>query len=184
MATWTQTRKNLEENFLCDCLKGRVQYFITRYRGSPDYEGRFCIRVDGKEQFQANPYTYYVKDYYWLENRIKEREGVAPRELDEHFNFTNVEQNEAVEERVRQMAREDGVCEFWDVTRNIDEFLNMPIAESLNAENPFLRLLAVLDRRVGKRTLQRLATELDEQPDWLRFFYLLRLNAEDIRVDR
>lgn len=46
--------------------------------------------------------------------------------------------------------------------------------------NPLVRMFAVLDRRVGKRTLEKLALCVDEQPAWLREFYLLRLEAEKI----
>lgn len=42
-----------------------------------------------------------------------------------------------------------------------------------------IRLLAVLDRRVGKRTLEKLKDERMKQPEWLRFFYDLRLKAEE-----
>lgn len=37
-----------------------------------------------------------------------------------------------------------------------------------------------MDRRIGKRTLQKLAKEVDIQPKWLQFFYKLRLNSENI----
>ena len=41
-------------------------------------------------------------------------------------------------------------------------------------------MLAVLDRRIGKRTLQKLHATLEEQPEWLRQFYVLRLKVENI----
>jgi len=55
--SWSKTRKILEEEMLCDSLKGRVQYFLTHYHDAPDQYGRFCIRVDGKEYVHANPYN-------------------------------------------------------------------------------------------------------------------------------
>ena len=42
-------------------------------------------------------------------------------------------------------------------------------------------MFAVLDRRVGKRTLVSIKDEVFEQPEWLAFFYKLRLEAENIR---
>jgi hypothetical protein len=39
-------------------------------------------------------------------------------------------------------------------------------------------MFAVLDRRLGKRTLEKIKLTLDTQPDWLKKFYVLRLNAE------
>lgn len=48
------------------------------------------------------------------------------------------------------------------------------------SENPVIRMFAVLDRRVGKRTLERMKQELELQPDWLQRIYRLRLEAEKI----
>ena len=39
-------------------------------------------------------------------------------------------------------------------------------------------MFAVLDRRIGKRTLDKLQDSISDQPEWLRFFYLLRMEAE------
>ncbi len=43
-----------------------------------------------------------------------------------------------------------------------------------------MRMFAVLDRRVGKRRLVRLADRIADEPEWLRTFYLIRLRAEGI----
>ena len=52
------------------------------------------------------------------------------------------------------------------------------VQTSLNGENPLVRMFAILDRRVGRRTLERERARLEEQPEWLRPFYRLRLEAE------
>ena len=36
----------------------------------------------------------------------------------------------------------------------------------------------ILDRRVGKRTLTKIKSEFDNQPQWLQQIYLLRFDAE------
>jgi len=41
-------------------------------------------------------------------------------------------------------------------------------------------MFAVLDRRVGKRTLTKVKETIEEQPLWLKQFYQLRLAAEGI----
>ena len=63
METWGSIRKKLEQELLADRLKGRVQYFVTRYRESHDEEGRASIRLDGKEILQGNFYRYDRYDY-------------------------------------------------------------------------------------------------------------------------
>jgi len=41
-------------------------------------------------------------------------------------------------------------------------------------------MFAILDRRVGKRTLKEIADTVSDQPEWLQQFYQLRLDAEGI----
>jgi len=57
---------------------------------------------------------------------------------------------------------------------------DIPINKAVENINPLVRMFAVLDRRVGKRTLVKLKLSVDRQPEWLRYFYLLRLSAENI----
>ncbi|WMJ82498.1 hypothetical protein RBU49_04575 [Clostridium sp. MB40-C1] len=38
-------------------LKGRIKYFITKYKNSHDESGRVAIIVDGKEVIQGNIFT-------------------------------------------------------------------------------------------------------------------------------
>ena len=175
---WFKTKKILEDELLCDSLKGRVSYFCTRYHGAPDHYGRFCVRVDGKEYVMANPYNEKYVDQE--ECRIKEEENIPPREWDEHGCFLHEEENLDAENRARKIAMTNNTMEEFQPLWAIEDFLNQDIAVSLHSDNEFIRLLAVLDRRTGKRTLADLKNKLDEQPEWLRFFYELRLNAENI----
>jgi len=59
-------------------------------------------------------------------------------------------------------------------------YRSMPIGEAIAHRNPLVRMFAVLDRRIGKRTLLSLAETLCEQPAWLQPYYRLRLQAEGI----
>ena len=44
-------------------------------------------------------------------------------------------------------------------------------------------MFAVLDRRVGKRTISKMKNIIDEQPEWLRQFYKLRIDAETNNIE-
>ena len=178
--SWSGVRKELEENFICDSLKGRVKYFITHYHNAPDKYGRVCIRVDNKEVLHGNPYDFYVKGYHSKENEIKNKLNIPDREFVGN-SYLYDKENEIVEDMVREMACNDGVFEIYDFTDAIYEYKNSNIINSINSENMLVRMLAVMDRRVGKRTLFKLANEIHKQPDWLKFFYKLRLDAEGIK---
>jgi len=38
--SWSGVRKRLEQDLLCDALKGRLKYFITKYNNAHDESGR------------------------------------------------------------------------------------------------------------------------------------------------
>lgn len=61
--------------------------------------------------------------------------------------------------------------EFCDA---LNAYRNQPIQESIASPNPIVRMFAVLDRRLGARTVEKLRQEIENQPEWLRFFYRLR----------
>ena len=60
------------------------------------------------------------------------------------------------------------------------KYKNQSIQESIICNDPLVRMFAILDRRIGKRTLSYVHSSAAKQPDWLRLFYLLRLNAENL----
>jgi len=158
---WAEVRKLLEQEFLCDSLKGRVRYFATRYRGAHDQTGRVCVLVDDKEIINMpfeNEYKIYAEVYKRWPGSGKSRGQLEPE--------------------VRKDFGEQGLYEAGDFSDALEEFLAKPIANSLQSENLLVRMLAILDRRVGKRTLEKLKDTVGEQPEWLRYFYQLRLESE------
>ena len=67
--------------------------------------------------------------------------------------------------------------EFSDA---LGHYRNQSIEESINSENPIERMFAVLDRRVGKRTLASLKERGSDLPQWLYSIYETRMNAESV----
>lgn len=176
--SWNSVRKMLEEDFLCEKLRGRVQYFFTIYHNAPDQYGRFAIRVDGKEIYQANPYneSYCNK----LVNELHEKENI-PHRLWDGKEFVFDEECIIIEDKATLMAIADGKADSYIVINSIMEYINTPIEKALSSENYVLRMLAVLDRRVGKRTLSKLAEDFMSLPEWLKRFYRLRFIVEGIQ---
>lgn len=155
--TWGSIRKKLEKEYICDSLKGRIQYFITRYhKAGFDKEGRVAIRFDGKEIVKSSFFMREVIRYdIWKSN-------------EPDWNTTMKE--------VHKAGGFDVEC-FYAAFKF---YQNHSIAESLYSDDPLIRLLAVLDKRVGKRTLKELVSKIETQPEWLQRIYNLRLEAEGI----
>ncbi len=178
--SWSGLRQQLETEYLCPKLRGRVQYFLTHYTDAHDDYGRIAIRVDSVERLRGDPFAYYNKGYSELEAGLK-RACLPPRQQipQEMLHGPRIACKEAL---VRRRAIDDGVFDICYVTDAIRIYTQSPISASLCHEDPLVRLLAVLDRRVGRRTLLRLAGNVERQPEWLRFFYRLRLDAEGIPI--
>ncbi len=54
------------------------------------------------------------------------------------------------------------------------------IEKSLTSENLLVRIFAILDRRVGKRTLIKMQENILDEPDTFREFYAIRVKAEEL----
>ena len=178
--SWSSIRKRLEQDLLCEKLRGRVKYFRTIYHSAPDEYGRFAIRVDGKEVFRANPYN--EREIWKIEREIKEEKHIPPREWTGKEDLYD-EENRQTEETARRRAADEGFVDSFDIPQAIRKYLNQDISASLSDEDPVVRLFAILDRRVGKRRLQGISEHVWEHPAWLQTFYRLRLDAEGIRYD-
>lgn len=64
-----------------------------------------------------------------------------------------------------------------DFLRAATAFLDLPIEAALGSDDPIIRILAILDRRVGRRTLQKIRQQAPDLPPWVRQFYDLRLST-------
>lgn len=178
--SWSGIRKILEHDRLCEVLKGRVRYFLTKYNSAHDESGRFAVLVDDVEVIRGNQFLYYQK-YLPMENQLKKERGIPRRQWNGH-DFDNEEENNIIEKEIESLMLEYGEINVWHFTRAIEDYLNSSINDSLYSENPFVRMFAILDRRVGKRTLKELSSMIEKQPDWLKYFYMLRLHEENIPV--
>lgn len=147
--------------YLCDELKERVTFFLTRYHEVHNSYGRASIRLDGKE----------LICFSWIEMYHQETDI---SNLSEENN-----ENSYSELTAMMKPKWDMNCTYYE--RNfIDavlQFRNMSIQDALQSKNFIIKILAIMDRRVGKRTLMRIADDKDylNYPKWVQQFYELRL---------
>jgi hypothetical protein len=59
-------------------------------------------------------------------------------------------------------------------------FLKTDVSASLHSDNYLLRVFAYMDRRVGKRTLVKIKDEVEKLPEWVKQFYRIRCEADDV----
>lgn len=62
----------------------------------------------------------------------------------------------------------------------MEEYFNSPIELSLKSNDMLIKILCMLDRRVGKRTLRKMKESILEENTFVQDFYKLRCEAENI----
>ena len=160
MGSWSGMRKFLEQEMLASSLRGRIRYSCTTY---PSMDGWHCfgIHIDGQ------PYKYFSG------------ESVAKSAYDGRKPFDSQRFWHGYWETIKSMPlserQEYDDEEFAGALR---QYRSLPIGDALVSCNPLVRMFAILDRRVGKRTLAR--QNLLAQPPWLQGLYQLRMDAEHI----
>ncbi len=155
--SWSYLNKQLQD-FLCDDLKGRVSYFLTRYHNVHNSYGRAAVLLDGTEKAAFSWVNMYEQDSDLSSHYVNESDEACMRSLKQKWNEN---------------------CTYCDMDflAAATDFLQMPIDAALVSESHIIRIFAILDRRVGKRTLHKIASDGQylSLPSWLRQFYDLRI---------
>ena len=156
LGSWSAMRKYLEKEMLCDSLQGRIRYEHKKYRNMDSCWGIFEIFADDKllKRFSAETMgkSFQNEDGLWKAYWAAKNISVTERTAFDDEDFADA----------------------------LADYRSLQICDALKSENPLVRMFAVLDRRIGKRTLVELHKTIEEQPEWLRQFYLLRLHSENI----
>ncbi|ABR34777.1 SF0329 family protein [Clostridium beijerinckii] len=165
--SWSGIKGRLEES-LCDPLKNRITYFLTRYHKVHDAYGRAAIRLEGKELVCFSWIEMYRQEYAVsqitrnnLASSYKEAEDTLKSDWDKNCTYYDMDFLEAVQ-----------------------KFFHLSIQDALESDNYIIKVLAVLDRRVGKRTLKQICMKMEylNYPDWVKQFYQLRFDFERITL--
>ncbi|MCL5887458.1 MAG: hypothetical protein M1617_04025 [Actinobacteria bacterium] len=158
-------RKELK-SFLAPSLADRVDFTVTSYRKAHDSFGHAEVLVDGA------PVTNFCS--------IKKGMRACVRWDDESSRC------------IPAPDYDPHAADFgqWDFIVAAGFYLTRPVRESLDGVEDapdhlhtatIRRCLALMDRRVGKRTLQRMAGQMTDAPEIVRFFYELRCEADGLR---
>ncbi len=162
MHTWTKMRSKLENDYLADSLKGKISYFATTYRKSHDQEGRAAILWDGKQIVSG---SYYEQ---WSKASLLPKDETLEKRLSYEFPF--------MDDTALKFGQFDQRC-FYAA---FNEFDNQSIEKSLASDNLLVRIFAIIDRRVGKRTLEKLKADISADGEIFRLFYEIRTEAEKL----
>lgn len=158
--SWSGMRKYLETEMITDSLKGRIRYNCTTYVGMDGFKV-FEIFVDGK---MIKRFSLETVNSYFIKNNYKKKSN------SEYWDeFWDLMDSVPIENRTEYT---DG--EFCEALKN---YRNNDIQDSIRSKNPIEVMFAILDRRIGKKTLKDIESNSDNYPKWLNYFYELRLKS-------
>ena len=155
--SWSALNKQLTD-FLCDELKQHISYFLTRYHKVHNSYGRASILLDNKE----------MVCFSWIEMYRQESDLHEIWKETGSWNYNDPD--------LKNKWDTNATYYDMDFLSAAVSFLEMPIQEALTSDNYIIRIFAILDRRVGKRTLQKIMEQENYQnlPDWVEQFFELR----------
>ena len=167
LGSWSGMRKYLEQEMIAESLHGRVRYGCTTYKGMDDCH-IFEIRIDDE---QVKQFSWEAVNTYFINNGYKKNPN--PVGIAEYWeDFWKLTDEIPLQSRTEYT---DG--EFCDALK---QYRNQSIQDSIYSEHQLIRMFAVLDKRIGKRTLVKLKEQLHNQPEWLQKIYCLRFASEKI----
>ena len=187
--SWSKLKKNLE-SYLCPALDGRVEYSASSYRYLSDKSGTCYIKVERKNVLNMSDKTTLIK-WYLTEQEIKNDANIQIPISNEEMEAVRKESNGRVpEDRLQVIARSRKLSAYAkellsaqsSLTKSnfivvANQFLSSSIEESLESNDILLNVLALMDRRVGKKRILNMSEKMKLKHPIVQYFYQLRLST-------
>lgn len=164
---WSQLKKRIED-LSAPALAGRVKFYVAKYRNYNEEYGRAVLLIDAEEVCEFSDFDYEKaekKEIIRIHQDSPEAETASP----------------AMAHLIERSLHDQGVYSLDDFYGALESYLSMSVTKALASADLIIRILVVLDRRVGKR---RLATLRDHYAGFpvLKRLYELRCASEGLEV--
>lgn len=187
--SWSKLKQQLE-GFLSPALHGRVEYRAPGYRYLPDKSGICYILVDKKNVLQMSDKSNSIR-WYQTELEIKNDPDIQiPVSNDEIEVVRQGTKGPVPEDRLIVMARSrkssEHAKELLSAQASLsksnfivvaNKFLTTPIEESLESNDILMNVLALVDKRVGKKRIINMSEKIKLKHPIVQYFYELRRNT-------
>ena len=177
---WKYIKKLLEKEFLCEKLKGYITYDLTDYRPAPLYQQHFIMKFDDEILIEASqPEVMWDKHCEHMALNWHRSFQLA-EELHKKYSLDGYGlpqytlkaiTDEAIEKANIINAHHNGIFGVHDVIDAIGIYLHSDINSCLHfAQDELVIAFAVLDRRCGRRRLEKYAACSNHIsfPNWLK----------------
>ena len=161
---WSKLRSRIKER-VCPELRDRIDFHVTRYREATFNGIEAWVTCDGNKIFGAGNYHRSVPGN--VEWRLRKKESMTVAEA------------EMLRMEIIEMLNERELHDTGELVGAMRSFLDMPVSDALQSDDPFIKALAIIDRRVGNRTLAKLEIGASEH-SLVKAFYELRCGSAHI----
>jgi hypothetical protein len=154
---WSKLKSRVKA-FICPELKDRIDFHVTQYRAAHSWISESWITVNGERIFDCGSRTYAREAAYEL---------LSQKEL-----LSDVEREDG-DWNIHEVLKRREIHEPQHMGDAMRAYLDLPIDEAVKSDNPFIKALAMVDRRIGKRTIEKLEIDNSEH-SLVKAFYELR----------
>lgn len=187
--SWSKLKQQLD-GFLSPALQGRVEYRAPGYRYLPDKSGICYITVDKKNVLNMSDKTNPIR-WYQTELEIKNDPDIQiPITNDDIEAVRKDTKGPVPEDRLIVIARSrkssEHAKELLSAQASLsksnfivdaNKFLTTSIEKSIESNEIIMNILALLDKRVGKKRILNMSEEIKLKHPMVQYFYELRRSA-------
>lgn len=149
--------KKRVEQLLAPSLQGRIAFHAAVYR-IQDSPSRVWVTFDGEEILGA--------DDVHFEREVDRRYALQTAQLPEKpagllWQSDWLKQSYALSAEIERQVKQDGYLENYEMQQDLLQYPNLAFEQALVHPHPFIRGIARLDRRLGKRRFLLLTHQSD-----------------------
>jgi len=157
---WSKLRSHLL-TFVAPGLRKRIDFHLINYRKLSELANEFLITVDGQKAFSASYSRHNIADHV-----VRRRTGLIG-----YGDSSNAK-------KVDDILAAHEIHAPCDITSSIRTYLDLDPQVALSSNDPILKALAIVHRRIGRRTLKSLEIA-DGEHSPVKTLYALRMESLD-----
>ena len=161
---WSKLRSHLRE-FISPTVRKRIDFHLIKYRKLGDATNEFIVTIDGDKVFSASYSRHNIATYIKTRRTglLAHGDGPEPNEVEKSLTQREIHAPQ-------------------DITSSIRTYVDLDPQLALSSSDPILKALAMIDKRVGKRTLKTIELA-DDEHSLVRTLYSLRMECLDKHIE-
>jgi len=165
---WSKLKTRIK-GLICPGLRSRIDFHVTRYREATDFGTEAWITIDGVKIFGGGHYHRFVPECREWHRRVPDIKFLPCPGLE----------LEAIGQEIAESLDKQEIHDTEQIVGAMRSYLDLSIKEALQSDNPFVKALALVDRRAGKRAIEKLLIQ-DTEHSIVRIFYELRCEHKPV----